>query len=276
MKKKKMVTTEMENKNYLFSVPMYLISEQGCINTARVERTFAQAVTRMSQCKGFFVIYNRDFCYAPRGVKVVELSDTMMIAFGVRHQIADVKDKFIKNLNLYAKLLRLEDCGYKEAAYSPRCKDFVGLQPKDLVLSETVMNNIIAKKQGFGHMQIAYSLVAKAIDEKNNIASEEMTISDCCSKELLYKKNLIGMEITEIKHYNNGFCAEGESYNLYYPDLIKSRIWVNNFFADNKSVQRMLLNCKDSSFLVTADKKVIRLPEEIIIMGKNSPKDWAR
>lgn len=259
--------------NALFTVPLFTIHEKDALNSAQLERTFPDAVRRMDDCGGFYIIYDRDFAYTQRTRKVVPASVPVTVAFGEKYCLEKIPEQLWLNSRIAAKLEAISLEGYQEIVFSRRAVDVLPVDAQTVVLSENAIKSFIAGSYGGGNKVIMTGYEAWVFGIHNN-KKRLFTVADC-AKELKYNDNLIGIRLVRQLYYDNGTCRDDEknNINLIYGKYLSSREWVQSVHRGNRRVQEIVSGCDDQWFL-DADGFVCRIIGEHLSISDKTPEKW--
>ena len=258
----------------LFRVPIFDIAEQDGLNTARIERSFRQAVLQMYQRNGFYISFSREFCYTLNSRLLENKENNQIFAFGKKLKI-DTPDL---DLSLYPShfIKKIEDWkeqGFSEIVFNERLKDGLPYTDNVQVYPESLMFAFINRKK--------LSTVAKLLvqDYTVELIGVEVvepgfsTVAEAIAALVYAPRTVIGFKLIQRSYFSDGTIQRQPVSEIYYQDLIVTREWALKNL--NPSLIKALKPLNRKVFVLTNGGVHVPAPE-FLMMKDNSPKFWLR
>lgn len=257
-------------KNVLFAVPLFDINERDGMNTAKIERSFPQALRRMYDFGGFFIKISRMYVYTCNTRKVKKAEQEKIIVFGTRtstdccRQIAEESQHY--------ELDKIEQAGITEVVFNSRVKKFLAFTPENMTVIEDSCIPLLINGKGYGSglVPIASDYTAELIgvDYKNNGGFNVIDVI----KDLTYQSQAAGFKIIRRDYYTNGKHDQSTVLGVYYKGLVVPREHLRSHRPE-LSVSTLQKRSRAPYFVLLNDGIEVALPE-FVLMNATSPRSW--
>lgn len=258
----------------LFRVPIFDIAEQDGLNTARIERSFRQAVLQMYQRNGFYISFSREFCYTLHSRLLENKENNQIFAFGKKLKI-DTPDL---DLSLYPShfIKKIEDWkeqGFSEIVFNERLKDGLPYTDNVQVYPESLMFAFINRKKLSTVAELLVQDYTVELIGAEVVEPGFSTVAEAIAALVYAPRTVIGFKLIQRSYFSDGTIQRQPVSEIYYQDLIVTREWALKNL--NPSLIKALKPLNRKVFVLTNGGVYVPAPE-FLMMKDNSPKSWLR
>lgn len=256
----------------LFRVPIFDIAEQDGLNTARIERSFRQAVLQMYQRNGFYISFSREFCYTLNSRLLENKENNQIFAFGKKLTI-DTPDL---DLSLYPShfIKKIEDWkeqGFSEIVFNERLKDGLPYTDNVQVYPESLMFAFINRKKLSTVAELLVQDYTVELIGAEVVEPGFSTVAEAIAALVYAPRTVIGFKLIQRSYFSDGTIQRQPVSEIYYQDLIVTREWaLKNLKTEALKTPRF----QNASFLALTNDGILIPGPSFKLMRKSSPKLW--
>ncbi len=257
----------------IIEVPLYSIGEADGLNTAIRQRTFKDAVVKMCQSGGMYIVHARDKCYG-RYKTVVKLRENpITYIFGDEYSINEGRKIF----NSFAMdwLDDIEEKGFKTFVYCPRAAgtQLMPVGENDIVISYDFVRKLVGENiriSGAKEWLLSEPVFRVIGQEKPDF----FVLSEITTK--MKYEDIVGFEAFSCVYYADGtFDIEGEGRQYVFEDALVDKYALRQRFLYNRDTLRKI-DAFDGEVMVLDKNEVYGLRENHVPIRRCFINTWNR
>ena len=257
----------------IIEVPLYSIGEADGLNTAVRQRTFKEAVIKMYQSGGMYIVHSRDKYYGRYKTVIKQREEPINYIFGKEFSIEEGKQKF--NAAGLELLESIEEKGFKTFAYCSRFGKgrIMPVGENDIVLSDAFCRKLAGENvRVFGKEWLLSEPVFRIIGQEK---SDFSVLSEITTK--MKYDDIIGFEAFSCVYYSDAtFDIEGEGRQYVFEDAVVEKSSLRQRFLHNKNILRRIDSSKGDAMILDINNRVYPLRENYVPIRRCFVNTWNR
>ncbi len=258
----------------IIEVPLYSIGEADGLNTAVRQRTFKDAVIKMYQSGGMYIVHARDKCYWRYKTVIKPRVNPITYIFGKEFSIDQGKQMF--NASGLRWIESIEEKGFKSFVYCSRAvgTQFMPVGENDIVLSDEFCRKLAGENVRINGRKdwLLSEPVFRVIGQEK---SDFSVLSDITTK--MKYDNIIGFEVFSCAYYSDAaFDIESEGRQYVFEDAVVEKSSLRQLFSHNKNILRRIDSFKGEAMILDNDNQVYPLRENYVPIRRCFVNTWNR
>ena len=257
----------------IIEVPLYSIGEADGLNTAVRQRTFREAVIKMYQSGGMYIVLSRDKCYGRYKTLIKQREEPVTYIFGKEFSIDEGKQML--NTSGIRWIESVEEKGFKSFVYCSRAAgtQFMPVGENDIVLSDGFCRKLAGENVRLnGKAWLLSEPVFRVIGQEK---SDFCVLSEITTK--MKYDDIIGFEAFSCVYYSDAtFDVEGEGRQYVFEDAVVEKSSLHQLFSHNKNILRRIDSFKGEAMILDNDNQVYPLRENYVPLRRCFVNTWNR
>lgn len=257
----------------IIEVPLYSIGEEDGLNTAVRQRTFKEAVIKMYQSGGMYIVHARDKCYWRYKTVVKQRNEPITYIFGKEFSIEEGKQMF--NASGIRWIESIEEKGFKAFAYNPHVSgsQFMPVGENDIVLNDEFCRKLAGEnvRLNGGKAWLLSEPVFRVIGQEK---SDFCVLSEITTK--MKYDDIVGFEAFSCSYYSDATSdIEGEGRQYVFEDAVVEKDVLRKQFSHNKNVLRRIAS-SNGNVMILDKNRVYAVRENYVPIRRCFVNTWNR
>lgn len=266
-------------KNLLFKTHVFSIDEHDGISCTSFERSFIQALEKMIQKKGMYVIASRQYEYGLSARKLVLSTSPKTIVFGKAYTY----EKAIKAFNgdwLEYVCKKHADEGANLFVSNFKLSRIMVVPEDAIVLSEIALDKFLTgMRTPRPDKKIIFT--DYAFELGNGMEFSAVPRNECLQQQigkLIGDETINFIKINTVNFYEDGAVGSGKilPHYLFSKDVLMSRDQAIRHFAENRLMMKFLKQYVEDVYIYCKENNSLqRVPERATFISALTLKKWS-
>lgn len=265
-------------RNLLFKTHVFSIEEHDGLCCTTFERSFIQALEKMVQKKGMFVVANRQYEYGLSARKLVVSSAPKTIVFGKIYTYEKAIKAFDGDWLKYV-CEKHEENGYNLFVTNFKLGRIMAISDDVIVLSEVALGRFLSgTKTPSPDRKIIFTDYTFELGNELEFYDVPKNENLQMQIEKLAKGKIYFIKINTVNFYDDGAIGSGKTlpHYLFSKDVLMSRDQAIRYFQGNKMMMNFLKRYVDDVYILCKENKSLqRVPEKASFISSLTLKKWA-